>query len=437
MTFTHALSTNNYGCAKFIVDASAANGTHTTIAAAITAASSGDTIFIRPGTYTENLTLKAGVSLTGYGCNSFGSGVIITGKCSFTAAGVIGFSGIVFTTNNDFAISITGSANSQMLFTDCSIVSTNHTAIEFNTSGAAASILFQSCQFDISTTGIAYYTMTAGNNMHFTSCFLNNSGASTTASTVAAGAVLFQACDCFGVISSSGTSSFGAFSCNLDTSAVNTTTLTIGGSSSNVISNSYIAAGTATAVSAGGTVALLNCVINTSNTNAIAGAGTLTYAGLSFPGTAKINTTTQTGGLLNGGVKQAPSAGYIGEQITNSATSVATVNSTAKTVTSISLTAGIWDVSSICSATATGGTALMTVHAAGIGTTDNTLTGTQGVDYSEIAVAAGAAMSVCSSQVPQIRATLTSTTTYYLVVFNGFSSTTCPTNGRITATRVG
>ena len=27
MTFTHALSTNNYGAAKFIVDASAANGT--------------------------------------------------------------------------------------------------------------------------------------------------------------------------------------------------------------------------------------------------------------------------------------------------------------------------------------------------------------------------------------------------------------------------
>jgi pectin methylesterase-like acyl-CoA thioesterase len=64
MTFTHALSTNNYGPAKFIVSSSAANGTHTTIAAALTSASTGDTIFIRPGTYTENLTLKAGVNLT-------------------------------------------------------------------------------------------------------------------------------------------------------------------------------------------------------------------------------------------------------------------------------------------------------------------------------------------------------------------------------------
>ena len=46
MTFTHALSTNNYGPAKFIVDALVANGTHTTIASALTSASSGDTIFL-------------------------------------------------------------------------------------------------------------------------------------------------------------------------------------------------------------------------------------------------------------------------------------------------------------------------------------------------------------------------------------------------------
>lgn len=40
-----------------IVDA-AGFGDFTTIGAAITAASSGQTIFIRPGTYTENPTLK-------------------------------------------------------------------------------------------------------------------------------------------------------------------------------------------------------------------------------------------------------------------------------------------------------------------------------------------------------------------------------------------
>jgi len=57
-------SDNNYGTAKLIVDATAGSGNYTTIAAALAAASSGQTIFIRPGTYTENLTLVAGVNLT-------------------------------------------------------------------------------------------------------------------------------------------------------------------------------------------------------------------------------------------------------------------------------------------------------------------------------------------------------------------------------------
>ena len=112
MTFTHALSTNNYGPAKFIVDASAANGTHTTIAAALTSASSGDTIFIRPGTYTENLTLKAGVNLCAFDCDDLTPNVTISGKATFTAAGTVTISGIRLQTNSDFLLAVTGSAAS-------------------------------------------------------------------------------------------------------------------------------------------------------------------------------------------------------------------------------------------------------------------------------------------------------------------------------------
>ena len=55
---TIANNDNLFGTARFIVNPTAGLGNYTTIQAAITAASAGDTIFIMPAVYTENLTLK-------------------------------------------------------------------------------------------------------------------------------------------------------------------------------------------------------------------------------------------------------------------------------------------------------------------------------------------------------------------------------------------
>jgi hypothetical protein len=224
----------------------------------------------------------------------------------------------------------------------------------------------------------------------------------------------------------------------LNTQNQNATTVTTAGTGSlNFFFNSFIASGSATAVSIGSgtTVGIDTTTISSSNTNAIDGAGTLTYSGMSFSSTSsKINTTTQTGGVAQGGVTQAPSTGFIGERISNTATAVATTNSTPKTITSISVTAGVWDISGSFGSTPTGGTAVMSGVAAGISTTNNTLGATLGIDYIQLSVAA---ISTVAFTVPIVRAVLTGTTTYYLVVNNVYSSTTCPTNALITATRVG
>ena len=97
-------------------------GDFTTIAAALTASSSGTTIFLRPGTYTENPTLKAGVNLSAYGSDSSLNGtgnVIINGTCTLSTAGSVTISGVQLQTNSANAIVVSGSVASVLNLNNC------------------------------------------------------------------------------------------------------------------------------------------------------------------------------------------------------------------------------------------------------------------------------------------------------------------------------
>ena len=159
------------------------------------------------------------------------------------------------------------------------------------------------------------------------------------------------------------------------------------------------------------------------------GSGTVNYFALLFTGTSSlINTSTQIGGLLQGGVSQAPSAGFIGEQI-QSATSVSPSGS-AQNITSINLTAGIWDISAVAQLAATSATTLQI----GISLNSASFTGTNAGDSNLLGQ--GAASNI-SLSIPSFRVTLTSSATYYLVG-NGAATGGTPTMyGRISGTRVG
>lgn len=114
MTFTRALSTNNYGPAKFIVASSSANGTHSTLASAMAVATSGDTIFLRDSV-TENVTLTPGVNISSWGSGSSLNATgraSITGTLTMTGAGSCTISGIQLQTNAAALLAVTGSAAS-------------------------------------------------------------------------------------------------------------------------------------------------------------------------------------------------------------------------------------------------------------------------------------------------------------------------------------
>src|ERR1043166_1875682 len=120
------VSTNTFTTAKWIVSATASDGTHTTIATALTSASSGDTIFIRPGTYTENLTLKAGVNIAAFICDGYTPNVTISGTLTLTTAGTVSISGIRLQTNSAAVLAVTGSAASNVFLINCYLNLTNN-----------------------------------------------------------------------------------------------------------------------------------------------------------------------------------------------------------------------------------------------------------------------------------------------------------------------
>jgi hypothetical protein len=94
----------------------------------------------------------------------------------------------------------------------------------------------------------------------------------------------------------------GNFS-NFQFTSLNVTALTAGGSGNHEFRFCSFISDTASAASISSSCNLYDCVIYSTNTNAITGAGTLNYCNLTFTGSSStINTTTQT--LLN----QGPSA---------------------------------------------------------------------------------------------------------------------------------
>jgi hypothetical protein len=293
--------TNDLHTAKWIVNPIAnSGGNTTTINQAMALASSGETILLMPppgGVYSENVTLKDGVNLVAYSCDALTPNVTISGKLSFSGAGTVSISGIRLQTNSDNFLAVTGASASVVNLIGCYLNCSNNTGISYTTASASSLVQCYSCYGDITTTGIGLYSTSSTGTLRFFNCDFNNSGASTTASSNSAGTVAFRNTRIKSPISTTGTGALVFDNSAIDCSGQNTTSLTHGGSGTSSSSNSLYNSGTASAISigAGASLPMTCCVIGSSNTNAITGAGSISYTLLGFNSTSSnINTTTQT-----------------------------------------------------------------------------------------------------------------------------------------------
>jgi len=435
--------------ARYIVSANGLpdGANFTTIASAITAAAAAggpQVVFIQPGVYVENLTLQPNVSLASVGSYSLNStnSVTIRGNCTFTQAGSVQIFGIQLETNGAALLTISGIDASVVTLNNCFLNITNSTGIIYSSSSANSRLFVINCLGNLAFTGIAYHTITSAGATRYINCFFANTGNSTTASTLSSGSLLLYSSTFNGAFSTSLTGAMVLEYSTIDTSVINTTSLIHNGTgTASTTFFSILASGLASTISsgAGATVNLNTSTIGSSATNALTGLGLIrvnnvTYTGPSF----KNNATTSTGGIIIGLTQGTPpSAGFVGEQIIStvaqaSAISLGASPFTATSITSIALTAGIWDISAIGGLNLNGAT----VTAVLMAINSSVASGTPG-DNTVFFFPGSPGLYDGYGSIPAFRVTLAASATYFLVMAATYSVAVPKGFGRISATRVG
>jgi len=300
-------SSNHYQVSKYIVDPTATDSCYNTIQDAINAANAAGiaaTIYIRAGTYTENLTLYSNITLHG----DRGTPTTITGTHTPPAAGSLEIRQLTLTSATDILnsaaagttdIEISGcfiqvtngfvfnllNWTGTLLFDDCGEASTNDGVVN-NTGGCTVKFL----NTEMGAGNGQTMTLTGNGNLRFDTCNINcpiNIGGT--------GTLVFQeSVKCANTITIG-----GAKIATLTMGNRFENTLTTAGTAAITISNSIFETGANAAISHGSANALTlsQVTINSSNATPIggAGAGALDLGNVDFLGNSVIaGTITQT-----------------------------------------------------------------------------------------------------------------------------------------------
>lgn len=293
----------NFGVADLIVDASGLQrgATHTTIAGALADASANDTIFIRPGVYDEDIEITlGGIGISAISGNEYGGLVIIRGKITLNHTGTNTYSNIRFETDSDYCLEDTGSATGTDVFRNCYISMDDNDAINVN--NANRSLTFRGCSFNMAYAAGVLFTLTSINTctLNFCRSFGN---ATYGISTMAAGGFSIRNCFMarFG-LSISGSTSLRINNSTLDHDDQNVSCVVLAGTSSAILKNSTFMSGSAQAITigAGCTVTADMIDVDSSNSPAVGGAGTIQYAAIGLVGSnTAVTVTTETAKVLD------------------------------------------------------------------------------------------------------------------------------------------
>lgn len=448
----------------YVVDNIAATrgkrGTYSTIQSAIDAAalnSSIGTVFIRPGTYLEDITLKSGINIIGLSDGGRTPNAVIAGQITHNTSGTVTITGVRLAGRDGAAgcLYVTGSVGSFVNLYNCYILVGSSTGIAMDTTSSTAMVRVLYCtglSFSSGAPKRLFSCSGNGNLLFFATRFVIDNdfpGAPSTFSST--GTLRVEHSIIRDQIETTGTGRIAATHSNFNTSGYNAKALSIGADATSTTGENYlkmcnIFSGTATAMTITSKLNLFNTSISTSNVTPIDGAGELFYSCVDYQNSdfVKAGTTlTTTRGYLDGGHYVGDfsgvtiPAGCVGEYISSavaSGSAITLANNTNVDITSIVLTPGAWDVSgivqfsSLTAGTSQAGsvsTASVTIGAYGDRTVSSTFTNTT---VNDVGVS-----------IPSVRILVPvggGNKTMYLVAIATYTSGTCTGYGRISATRV-
>lgn len=144
-------------------------------------------------------------------------------------------------------------------------------------------------------------------------------------------------------------------------------------------------------------------------------------------------TPSQTNGIVGTTTNNNANAGSVGEYVTANTSNTAMSNAVALNATSVSLTAGDWDVTGVCLFTPQP-TTVTSTWTCGVSTTS----ATRPTYDKEWALVIPSGQTQAGQQIgpPTVRVSLASTTTVFLVALSNFSTSTQTVSGTIRARRV-
>ena len=452
----------NYDTANgFIVDKTG-NGDFTTISSAIAAASSGDTIFIRPGTYTENPNISSNLNITAYTGDDSNASVIIKGVITTSSGVTCSIDNIDLQNAAGSLVNITNS--STVYFNSCSFTITDNAVDAIIIASATATITVNLNNCFMSTTAAAINSWNVNStggtlvlnvyNLICTSAIAANFKGTAATQNISQsylkGSITCAAGNTVNIYNTTiNGNTTGSASCIIFTNNGATTSV-VNSYKSSYIGNNATAPCVGLQALGGATTGFVSYGDSfiTANTYAItvysfaSTSAYLTYAGASTevilynPSNLTVTPYLIDGGFYAGNQFSNTTAGCLGEQIRSyiaSGSAITLTNNTPANVTSISLTAGIWDVSAIGAFSGTITGTQTTVSISSTSATLNTNTGDATVSSTSVPTVASDLMLT----IPTFRVAISTTTTYYLVVNELFTVGTATAYGRISAVRTG
>ena len=234
------------------------------------------------------------------------------------------------------------------------------------------------------------------------------------------------------------TASTGAFTtltasstATLNTFASSGATITGGSINGTPVGATAASTGTFTTLSASSTVSGTGFSTYLASPPAIGGTAAAAGSFTTLSSTGNF-TPSQTNGIVGTTTNNSANAGSVGEFVTATGTTVSLTSSTPANVTSISLTAGDWDVWGNCEFDAAATTVLQQMFV-GINTVSaSNPTAPNRSVMTGITIAANSAISLIA---PQQRLLLSATTTVYLVADAVFTTSTATATGQLNARR--